>query len=91
MDTEQLIILVQERPAIYDHRRKDHKNRDLIKVLWQEIAAQLQFPGRGLRILNYHLPFLKYGKFKNVPRFKVKNFLILCLIFSDYLFFCFCS
>ncbi|KAL1494908.1 hypothetical protein ABEB36_010420 [Hypothenemus hampei] len=41
VDIERLIILVQERPALYNIMMKDHHNRDLLEKLWEEISTEV--------------------------------------------------
>ncbi|KAK3866780.1 hypothetical protein Pcinc_027716 [Petrolisthes cinctipes] len=41
MDDEQLIEAVQRRRAIYDKNHPKHRNRDTLRMLWSECAAEL--------------------------------------------------
>lgn len=45
LDAEKLIVLVQERPPIYDYTSKEHHNRDIMDKLWQEIGVDMGAPG----------------------------------------------
>ncbi|KAL1493625.1 hypothetical protein ABEB36_009325 [Hypothenemus hampei] len=40
IDTEKLIILIEQRPAIYNFTIKDHHNREIIDKLWGEVAQE---------------------------------------------------
>jgi hypothetical protein len=42
VDAEKLIVLVEQRPSIYDYTLKNQHNKDLIKQLWEDVANFLQ-------------------------------------------------
>jgi hypothetical protein len=44
-DLEKLIILVQQRPSIYNYKDKQHSNRDVQEKLWNEISNIMKAPG----------------------------------------------
>lgn len=44
-DIEKLILLVQERPSIYNYKHKQHSNRDFQEKLWTEISNIMKAPG----------------------------------------------
>ena len=41
-----LIQLVKEYPVLYDLAHPDHKNSEVKKVIWDQIAAELQEDGK---------------------------------------------
>jgi hypothetical protein len=41
IDAEKLIVLVEQRPSIYNCTRKDHHNKDLIEQFWEEVANEI--------------------------------------------------
>ncbi|KAL1517853.1 hypothetical protein ABEB36_001561 [Hypothenemus hampei] len=49
VDVERLIILVQERPVLYNIMMKNHHNRDLLEKLWEEISTEV---GVGVSLLS---------------------------------------
>ena len=41
-----LIQLVKEYPVLYDLAHSDHKNSEVKKVIWDQIAAELEEDGK---------------------------------------------
>lgn len=41
VDAEKLIVLVEQRPAIFNYTMKDHHNKDLIEKLWEDVASEI--------------------------------------------------
>ncbi|XP_076062351.1 uncharacterized protein LOC143037697 isoform X2 [Oratosquilla oratoria] len=41
MDDEKLVLAVQRQSAIYDKRNPKHRNRDALRMMWNECAAEL--------------------------------------------------
>ncbi|XP_076030648.1 uncharacterized protein LOC143018936 [Oratosquilla oratoria] len=41
VDAEKLIVLVEARPSIYNYTLKDHHNKDIINMFWDEIATEV--------------------------------------------------
>ena len=41
VDAEKLIVLVEARPPIYNYTLKDHHNKDVINMFWEEIATEV--------------------------------------------------
>ncbi|XP_055904170.1 uncharacterized protein LOC129939984 [Eupeodes corollae] len=40
-DIEKLIVMVKNRPAIYDHSYPEHKNKEHTEMLWKQISDEL--------------------------------------------------
>ncbi|XP_069678801.1 uncharacterized protein [Periplaneta americana] len=41
IDAEKLIVLVEQRPSIYNYTLRDHHNKNVIEQLWQEVANEI--------------------------------------------------
>ncbi|XP_076069193.1 uncharacterized protein LOC143041239 [Oratosquilla oratoria] len=41
VDAEKLIVLVEARPSIYNYTLKDHHNKEIINMFWDEIATEV--------------------------------------------------
>lgn len=48
MDVSQLISLVRARRAIWDQKDYNYKNRDVVRLLWEEVAVELSRPCKYL-------------------------------------------
>lgn len=44
-DAEKLLILIEQRPAIYNFKLKEHSNRAVVDRLWDEIGNEMELPG----------------------------------------------
>jgi len=42
---DQLLVLVEARPAIYNFNLKEHHNQDVMNQLWSEIEQELNING----------------------------------------------
>lgn len=45
VDPDQLLVLVEARPEIYNFTSKDHHNSDKVNKLWDEIGKEMNAPG----------------------------------------------
>lgn len=41
IDADKLIVLVEQRPSIYNYTLKDHHNKDRIEQLWEEVSNEI--------------------------------------------------
>lgn len=62
IDTEQLISLVQERPALWDKSREDYKSRARTTECWREVCVKLNPAFESLSEAEKN----KYGKCTNI-------------------------
>ena len=67
MEDEKLIMLVQERPALYDKRNKMHHNRDYIIKQWISIAEEMQSDGKFFLVC-FYLYMLFFVTETSLPR-----------------------
>ena len=51
IDVDKLIVLVENRPIIYDITLVDHHNHDSINNCWAEISEELNVPGVYVTII----------------------------------------
>lgn len=51
IDSEQLISLVFQRPAIWDKRMKAHGNRYILAKHWKEIATVMSVEGTDIQYI----------------------------------------
>lgn len=59
MDVPRLIAEIQKRPALWDTRHEEHKDRQCIPKLWQEVAEIVGIDGKKkivlIKILNSYV------------------------------------
>ena len=41
IDAEKLIVLVEQRPALYNYTLKEHHLKDLLEKCWDEVALEM--------------------------------------------------
>lgn len=71
-NAEKLLVLVEQRPAIYNFKLKEHSNRTIIDKLWEEIATEMGHSGKHL----LHIFIYRFAYFcchETDPLLKLKN------------------
>ena len=48
---EKLILLVKDRPSVYDYSMKDHSNKQFIDNVWTGIGRAMGIEGKYLKII----------------------------------------
>lgn len=72
MDVTKLINLVRDRRPIWDQKDYNYKNRDVVKLLWDEVAFELDRPCEYAYTFNVAI----YCYLNNTGTALVKSFLI---------------
>jgi hypothetical protein len=52
---EKLILLVKDRPSVYDYSKKDHSNKHIIDNIWTGIGRAMEIEGKYLKYLQLNI------------------------------------
>jgi hypothetical protein len=57
MNVEKLVLLVQERRYLWDQRESNYHMRNVQHMLWSEVSAEMNEPGKYLTSIQFILFF----------------------------------